>query len=302
MSRSSRLARYGWQPAEAARRPVLFVNPRSGAGKAARARLDERARERGVEVRVLATDQRLQTLVADAVASGADLLGMAGGDGSLAIVAAAAREHGLPFVCIPAGTRNHFALDVGVDRNDLVGALDSFTDGVERRIDLGEVNGRMFLNNVSLGIYGDAVREHGYREAKVRTLFESTHAALGPGASLPPLELVDDVGHEHRAPAVVLVSNNAYALKPPPAGGTRPALDRGELGIIVLERPGQADGAGRAWSASSLEVRGAGPVSAGVDGEAVELHPPLEFHIQPHALRVRISARHPGVSPSGLLR
>ena len=98
-------------------------------------------------------------LVDEAVTRGADALGMAGGDGSLAVVAAAARAHPLPFVCVPAGTRNHFALDLGVDRDDLVGSLDAFAEGVERVIDVAEVNGRLFLNNVSLGIYGDAVQQ-----------------------------------------------------------------------------------------------------------------------------------------------
>jgi diacylglycerol kinase family enzyme len=99
---------------------------------------------------------------------------MAGGDGSLAVVATAALTHGLPFVCIPAGTRNHFALDLGVDRRDVVGALGAFADGVERRIDVGMVNGRLFLNNVSLGVYADAVRHPAYRDAKLRTLLETS--------------------------------------------------------------------------------------------------------------------------------
>ena len=64
----------------------------------------------------------------------------------------AAAAHGLPYACIPAGTRNHFALDLGVDRDDVVGALDAFVDGGERLVDLGEVNGRVFVNNVSLGV------------------------------------------------------------------------------------------------------------------------------------------------------
>ena len=97
-------------------------------------------------------------------------------------MAAAALAHGLPFVCVPAGTRNHFALDAGVDRGDLVGALDAFTDGVERRIDVAEVNGRLFLNNVSLGIYGDAVRQPAYRDAKARTLAQTAAQVLGPSA------------------------------------------------------------------------------------------------------------------------
>ena len=166
---------------------MLFVNPRSGGGKATRAGLAERARERGIDVIVLRPGDDLATLVADAVARGADALGIAGGDGSLAVVAAAALAHGLPFVCVPAGTRNHFALDLGLDRHDLVGSLDAFTDGVERRIDVAEVNGRLFLNNVSLGIYGDAVRQPDYRDAKARTLLETAAHVLGPSAAAADL-------------------------------------------------------------------------------------------------------------------
>jgi Diacylglycerol kinase catalytic domain len=139
-------------------RPVLFVNPRSGGGKAARAAVAERARERGIQTVVFGPGQNLQALARAAVAEGADALGVAGGDGSLAVVAAAAAADGLAFVCVPAGTRNHFALDLGLDPDDLLGALDAFTDGIERLIDVAEVNGRLFVNNVSLGIYGDAVR------------------------------------------------------------------------------------------------------------------------------------------------
>jgi len=149
------LSRYGWQPADPPGRPVLFINPRSGDGKAARTGLAERAREAGIESVILAPGQDLAALARDAVTGGADALGMAGGDGSLAVVAAVAAAGGIPFVCIPAGTRNHFALDVGVDRHDLADALDAFSDGVERRIDMAQVNGRLFLNNVSLGTYGE---------------------------------------------------------------------------------------------------------------------------------------------------
>lgn len=297
--------RHGWTPAGRLRRPVLFVNPRSGGGKAARAAVAEKARDRGVEVVVLDANASLDALVADAVASGADALGVAGGDGSLAVAAAAALAHGIPFVCIPAGTRNHFALDVGVDRRDLVGALDAFTDGVERRIDVARVNGRLFLNNVSLGIYGDAVRRPEYRDAKVRTLLATAQAVLGPGGAASELSLVDDRGGEHHHPAAVIVSNNPYALRRPFVTGTRPSLTSGRLGILVLDRPDDARRAGRepgrAWTATSLEIAAPGPVHAGIDGESVELRPPLEFVVLPAALRVRISSRHPGVSPSGLV-
>ncbi len=119
--------------------------------------------------------------------------------------------HEIPFVCVPAGTRNHFALDVGVDRRDIVGALDAFTDGVERRIDVARVNGRLFLNNVSMGLYGDALQRPEYRDAKVSTLLATAQAVLGPGGAAPELRLVDDRGQEHHHPPVLLVSNNPYA-------------------------------------------------------------------------------------------
>ncbi len=295
-----RLLRLGWRPAGPPRRPVLFVNPKSGDGAAARAQVAERARELGIDVVLLAPGQDLAALARAAVASGADALGMAGGDGSLAVVAAVAVAHGLSFICVPAGTRNHFALDVGVDRGDVPGALEAFTaSAVERRVDVADVNGRLYLNNVSLGIYGDAVAQPSYRDAKVRTLLETAQEVLGPSEQAPDLRLTDDAGREHRRPAVVLVSNNPYALDRPLARGTRPALDTGQLGILVLDAPGdRPHPLGRAWTAARLEVSGPAPVHAGIDGEAAGLTPPLRFTSRPAALRVRISSRHPGASPS----
>jgi diacylglycerol kinase family enzyme len=274
--------------AERLQRPVLFVNPKSGGGKATRADLAERARELGIEAIVLRPGDDLSALAHDAVARGADTLGAAGGDGSLAVVAAAALAHELPFVCVPAGTRNHFALDLGLDRDDLVGSLDAFTDAVERRIDVAEVNGRLFLNNVSLGIYGDAVRQPTYRDARARTLLQTAAHVLGPSATAVDLQLVDDRGWVHGDPAVVLVSNNPYSLEPPRTPGTRPRLDGGRLGILVLDKARAGQGPGRMWTAARLEVSAPAPVHAGIDGEAVDLTPPLRFAIRPGGLRVRI--------------
>lgn len=289
----------GWQPVDPPRSPVLFVNPWSGGGAAARAGVAERARELGVEVIVLGPGHNLTALASAQAASGAGALGMAGGDGSLAEVAAVAVANGLPFVCVPAGTRNHFALDLGVDRRDLTGALEAFTDGVERLIDVGDVNGRMFLNNVSLGVYGEAVRRPQYRDAKVRTLLQTAREVAGPSGQAPGLRLIDDAGREHRGLDIVLVSNNPYALDRPPPRGTRPALDSGQLGIVIIAPPGSGPPPpGRSWHAPRLEVSAEEPVHAGVDGEPADLIPPLRFTIRPAALRVRISRRHPGASPA----
>jgi hypothetical protein len=220
---------------------------------------------------------------------------MAGGDGSQAIVAAIAAEMGLPYACIPAGTRNHFALDLGVDRDDVVGALDALIDGGERVVDLADVNGRVFVNNVSLGVYADAVQKEGYRDAKLRTLLDTVPEALGPHEpNGDDLRFVDGEGHEHQSAAVVLVSNNRYRLGRAIGSGTRPRLDGGVLGVALVDRPLQE------WTAASFELNAGHPVAAGIDGEAVRLDPPLRFSAHPAALRVRIARTHPGASPSAL--
>jgi diacylglycerol kinase family enzyme len=279
----------GWARVDASRQPVLFINPKSGGGRAGRAGLVEAARERGIEPIVLGPGDDLRALAAEAAAGGADVLGMAGGDGSLSVVAAAATAHGIPFICVPAGTRNHFARDLGLDPNHLVGALDAFTDALEGSIDLGDVNGRPFLNNVSLGVYGAAVARESYRDAKARTLLETAAEVLGPSAELPGVRLVDDLGVVHTSPAVVLVSNNPYARRRQRRGGLRPALDSGRLGVLVLYRPGGPPGPpGRGWTARSLEVTAADAVAAGLDGEAIQLEPTVHFTMRPGALRVRI--------------
>ena len=238
---------------------------------------------------LLGRHQDLAAAIDGVLEGGADALGVAGGDGSVSTVAAAAWAHRLPLVCVPAGTRNHFARDLGLDPGDPAAALDAFMDGTEARIDVATVNGRLFLNLVSLGIYGEAIRRSAYRDAKLRTLMETARTVLGPGGEIPELDLVDDRGIQHDRPAVVLVSNNPYALARPSARGARPTLTSGRLGIIVIGKPaGTQRPPARSWSATSLEVDAAARIHAGLDGEAVELDPPLRFEIQPGALRVRV--------------
>ena len=220
-------------PAPPPLRPVLFFNPKSGGGKAEKFALAAEARSRGIEPIELGPPWDLERLVRDAVAGGADALAMAGGDGSQAVVAAIAAELSLPYACVPAGTRNHFALDLGVDRDDVVGALDAFVDGGERRVDLAEVNGRVFVNNVSLGLYADAVQHEGYRDAKLRTILDTVPDVLGPDATGLDLRWTGPGGHEHHSGAAILVSNNRYRLGRAVGSGTRPRIDDGLLGITV---------------------------------------------------------------------
>jgi diacylglycerol kinase family enzyme len=285
--------------------PVLFFNPKSGGGKAERFHLADEARKRGIEPIELGPPWDLEALVRGALDRGADALAMAGGDGSQAVVAAIAAERGLPYACIPAGTRNHFALDLGVDRDDVVGALEAFSDGGERTVDLAEVNGRVFVNNVSLGLYAEAVQHDGYRDAKIRTLLDTVPDVVGPEGGGLDLRWTGPGGQEHRAGAVVLVSNNRYRLGRAVGSGTRPRIDDGLLGITVIGAPTGRGEAGRApqrpwrgWTAPDFEVASAQPVPAGIDGEALVLEAPLRFTIRPGVLRVRIARKHPGASPS----
>jgi diacylglycerol kinase family enzyme len=288
--------------AQPPRHPVLFVNPRSGDGRAARVGLVEAAEQRRIETVVLGPGDDLEQLVRDAVGRGADGLAMAGGDGSQALVATIAAEHDLPYACIPSGTRNHFALDLGVDREDVVGALDAFSNGGERYVDLGEVNGRVFVNNVSLGVYAEAVSQERYRESKLRTLLDTLTETLGPDGAASELRWTGPDGAKQVSTALMLISNNVYLLGPTLGSGTRPRLDDGMLGIVDFHPPVPGEGQGAArWrelTATELEIDCDGPVPVGVDGEALTLEPPLRFRIRPRALKVRIAHDHPGASPS----
>jgi hypothetical protein len=222
------------QPAPDPRHPVLFYNPKSGGGKAEKFHLADEARARGIEPIELKLGTDLEQLVRSAVADGADALAMAGGDGSQAVVAMVAAEKDLPYACIPAGTRNHFALDLGVDRDDVVGALDAFLGGREKRVDLAEVNSGVFVNNVSIGLYAEAVQREGYREAKLRTILDTLPEALGPEGRGLDLRWTGPEGREHSPGAAILVSNNRYRLGRAVGSGTRPRIDDGCWGSPSL--------------------------------------------------------------------
>jgi hypothetical protein len=286
-------------------RAVLVWNPKSGGGKALRNNLAEEARRRGIEPIELGPDDDLNVLVNEAVARGADGLMAAGGDGTQAMVAAIAAAHDLPFACIPAGTRNHFALDLGVDRNDVIGALDAFVTGGEKRVDLAEVGGRVFVNNASLGLYAEAVQSKGYRDAKVRTILDTVPKLLGPEGAGDSRELswTGPDGAPNRSAAIILVSNNPYRLGAVPGAGTRPRMNQGVLGVGVIGAAGEKGRLRIAsdWSTPEFIVEAPDSVPVGVDGEALILPTPLVFRTRPGALRVRIARQHPGASPSAAL-
>lgn len=301
--------------APATTRAVVVMNPRSGGGKVARFQLVERAESLGALVRLIGDDDDAASLARRAVEEGADVLAAAGGDGTVSTVAAVAAEADRPLLVVPAGTRNHFARDLGLDIRNPASALEALRGGDSARVDLGFVDSRPFVNNVSFGIYAEALLNPHYREAKARAVVSVAPPYL-QGRQWVDAEVDTPQGTVER-PQVVLVSNNPYHIATPRYLGRRFTLDSGLLGGIVLKRSagtppdplprllrdmaerGEAGAPGEGvitWSAARITLRGpVGSLPAGVDGEAVTLPLPVTCEIRPHALRVLLPTGRPGV-------
>jgi diacylglycerol kinase family enzyme len=288
------------------RRAFLIMNPRSGGGKVGRFDLRQRAEHLGAEVALLDGPGTVDVaeLARTAVANGADLLGVAGGDGTQALVAGVAAASGVPLLVIPAGTRNHFALDLGLDRDDPSLSLQALTDGVDVAVDLGEVAGRPFVNNVSFGAYATIVARSDYRDDKTRVTLDVLPDMLS-GHDGPHLTLHAD-GVTTDKPQAALVSNNPYGNGDVAGLGRRACIDGGRLGLLILTVTNALQAArllqGR--SAPGLQVMTAdqvvvesdsGEVAAGIDGESVVLPSPVQCRIRPRALTVRLPRDRPGL-------
>jgi len=295
-------------PAAPVQHPFLIMNPRSGGGKVGRLGLRRKAEDLGAEVFLMDGPGVVDVaaVARKAVADGADLLGVAGGDGTQALVAAVAAEHDLPFLVITAGTRNHFALDLGLDRDDPVACLDALTDGVELRVDLGLIAGQTFVNNASFGAYAEVVQTPAYRDDKLRTTLDTLPDLL-QGQRGTSFQAVAD-GEVISAPQALLVASNPYETGDVAGLGRRARLDRGALGVVAVnvasarQAVGLLRGRGspglRALTARTVVVSSeAGRIPVGIDGESVSLPSPVHCAIVPGALRVRVPRRRPGVPP-----
>ncbi|MFC5957171.1 diacylglycerol/lipid kinase family protein [Streptomyces pratens] len=289
------------------RRAVLIMNPRSGGGKVGRYRLREKAERLGARVLLLDPEKEndVTAMARESVAGGADLLGAAGGDGTQALVAAVAAEHDIPFLVISAGTRNHFALDLGLDRGDPAACLDALTDGVELRVDLGFAGDQPFVNNASFGAYASIVQSPAYRDDKIGTSLEMLPDLLTGQQGARLVARAGDTTLD--APQAVLVSNNPYRTDDPFGLGRRERLDSGLLGVLGVKVEGPVDAAallldpsrGRLTILTSPEVlieSDRVEIEAGVDGEALLLPAPVRCRIAPGALRVRVPRKRPGVT------
>jgi diacylglycerol kinase family enzyme len=301
-------------PVPAAGRGVLFMNLKSGGGKAERFHLVDECTRRGIEPVVLEAGMDWLQAVREMAAGGVDVLGMAGGDGSQAMVGTVAAEFGLAMVVVPAGTRNHLALDLGLDRNDVVGALDAYGEAVERTMDLADLNGHVFVNNVSLGLYAAIVRSPAYRDAKVDTTLATLPQVLGPGTEPFDLRFTGPDGVKHRGAHLIQISNNPYGTTAG-ARSSRPRLDTHQLGVIALVLDKAHGGAGAflatlatgqpqrfaglaSWVTPTFEVTSPTPIDIGLDGESMVMQPPLRLSIRPTPVRVRLPKHAIGYSPA----
>ena len=296
------------QAAAPQRQPFVIMNPRSGGGKVAKFGLAGKAEGLGAEVALLEGPGVVDVaaLARDAADAGADLLGVAGGDGTQALVAGIAAGRDIPMMVISAGTRNHFALDLGLDRDDPATSLDALTDGVELRIDLGLIGDRTFVNNASFGAYAQVVQSPAYRDDKSGTALAMLPDLL-TGHQGAHLVVRVDGQVILDGPQAVLVSNNPYETSDIAGLGRRARLDQGVLGVVGVKIENAAQAAGllrKAQRSRSVTVFTAREVvidadqpqiPVGIDGESVLMPTPVRCTIHPLALRVRVPRSRPGV-------
>jgi diacylglycerol kinase family enzyme len=288
------------------KRAFLIMNPRSGGGKVTKFGLKEKAEALGARVALLEGPGVVDVaaLARRAVAEGADLLGVAGGDGTQALVAGIAADHDLPFLVISAGTRNHFAMDLGLDRENPAACLDALSDGVEQRIDLGVIGGRTFVNNASFGAYAEIVESPAYRDDKRGTTLEmlpdilSGHQGARLSASAGEVTIT--------GPQALLVSNGPYETADIAGLGRRARIDTGKLGLVAvtvnnalqaaaLLRGTRGQGLTTVSTDEVVLDADAPEIPVGIDGETVMMATPVRCTIRPKALRVRVPRDRPGI-------
>ncbi len=299
-----RMPEYPAQPP--ARHPYLIMNPKSGDGKVEKFDLKRKAEALGAEVFLFGGSGPVDVaaVARQAVANGADLLGVAGGDGTQALVAGIAAEHGLPFVVISAGTRNHFALDLGLDREDPARCLRALADGVELRVDLGVINGQTFVNNASFGAYAEIVETPAYRGDKMGTTLDLLPDLLQGHRGAQLAAQVD--GTRIETPQALLVANNPYGTGDLAGLSRRARLDGGILGVVgvTVSNAAQAVDLLRGIRAAGVSVlttkqieitANTAQIPVGVDGESILMSTPVTCTVSPGALRVWVPRDRPGI-------
>ncbi len=295
---------------------VVILNASSGGGCNAEFAdsLAAKFQSRGLGVRVtLATSgEELIEAARRAVREGVKVIVAGGGDGTLNAVASTLSGTDVTFGILPLGTLNHFAKDLGIPL-DLDEAIAVIVQGHSMRVDTGEINGRIFLNNSSLGLYPDTVRS---RERQQRQLGRSKWvaffwAAVAALRRYPFLDLtiyMDQQAHQRRTP-FVFIGNNRYVME----GfniGARERLDEGTLSLYVVQRTGRLGLLALALRALFGRLRQAKDfdmlyakkiviatrhkqIRVSTDGEVNRLDSPLHYRICPAALKVIVPKASP---------
>ena len=252
----------------------------------------------------------LSTRIDEAIARRPDVIVAGGGDGTVSSLAAALADGTIALGVLPLGTLNHFAKDLRLPL-ELEAAVERVARGAIERVDIGEVNGRVFINNSSLGLYPAIVRD---RELQRKRLGRGKWPALA-WASLSALRRfpflsarlsVDGVERRLRTP-FVFIGNNEYLMEGF-AIGERDRLDDGRLSVYVVQRASRASLlllalralVGRLKQARDFEAMLAGEIvvesrhrrlRVATDGEITLMAPPLRYRIRPKALLVVAGAR-----------
>ena len=211
-----------------------------------------------------------------------------------------------PFIVITAGTRNHFALDLGLDRDDPAACLSALSDAVELRVDLGVIGGQTFVNNASFGAYAEVVETPAYRGDKLNTTLNTLPDLLQGHRGARLAARAD--GAEITAPQALLVANNPYGTGDIAGLSRRARLDRGVLGVVGVNVSSARQAVGllhgthaaglSMLTAKTIEISADTPqIPVGIDGEAVSMSTPVQCAIRPGALRVWVPRDRPGVAP-----
>jgi diacylglycerol kinase family enzyme len=290
------------------RAPFLIINPHSGDGRALKSHLAQWAERLGTQVHLLQPGETVEQVAREAVGQGADVLGISGGDGSIGAVAGVAIEHDVPVVVLAGGTRCHFAKDLGLSPERLNDGLAGFA-GIERRVDVAEINGRTFVNNVSFGVYGDIVGHAEYRQHKLAAASEVLGGLVRGERSLYDLRFRHGYRIYQQA-AMVLVGVNRYETWNLLELGRRHRLDEGVLQVTALTRldddvvkglvtlTGLASIGGgmeladcQQWTTAVFRLASADDqIVVGIDGESVTVRQPATITLKPQALRLLVPA------------
>ncbi len=281
---------------------VVVVNPHSGPDETSAA--DIAAAFPGCRVE-LVPGRDVTAPVRKALEGEPEFLAVAGGDGTIRCAAGVLAGTGVPLVPVPAGTRNHFAREVGIA--DLDQASRAGT-GVLRHVDLGDVNGEVFVNNACIGMYPHVVRRRKVREKRLPRPVATIAAAWPHIRGLRRFTVTVD-GRGYRA-WMVFVGNGRYGRSPFDLI-ERERLDEATLDLRILRADGRLSRL-RVLAALVLgrldrspmavcEVRAEvevvlerDRVDVALDGEVLPLATPLRFRSRPGALSVLVPVRAAG--------